>query len=161
MTEEKKEEEKTLKKKKPKIPRQPMPEQDPHERAKNFKEVTYGFPAELALNESIRCIQCKNPVCIDGCPVNINIPQFIKKVSEGDILGAAKVIKESSLLPAICGRVCPQEDQCEMVCVVGKKDKPVSIGRLERYVADYEAAHGTFEMPEMAPKTGKKVAIIG
>jgi glutamate synthase (NADPH/NADH) small chain len=161
MTEEKKEEEKTLKKKKPKIPRQPMPEQDPHERAKNFKEVTYGFPAEIALNESIRCIQCKNPVCIGGCPVNINIPEFIKKVTEGDILGAAKVIKKSNLLPAICGRVCPQEDQCEMVCVVGKKDKPVSIGRLERYVADYEAAHGTFEMPEIAPKTGKKVAIIG
>ncbi|HBA27263.1 MAG TPA: glutamate synthase (NADPH), homotetrameric, partial [Nitrospinae bacterium] len=162
MTEEKKEEEKEApKKKKPKIPRQPMPEQDPHERAKNFKEVTYGFTAEFALNESIRCIQCKKPVCIDGCPVNINIPEFIKKVSEGDMLGAAKVIKKSNLLPAICGRVCPQEDQCEMVCVVGKKDKPVSIGRLERYVADYEAAHGTFEMPEIAPKTGKKVAIIG
>lgn len=155
------EEKKEKKPKKPKIPRQPMPEQDPHERAKNFNEVTYGFTAELSLNEAVRCIQCKKPLCIDGCPVSINIPEFIKKVAEGDILGAAKVIKESNFLPAICGRVCPQEDQCEMVCVVGVKDKPVAIGRLERYVADYEALHGKFEMPKMAPKTGKKVAIIG
>lgn len=155
------EEKKEKKPKKPKIPRQPMPEQDPHERAKNFNEVTYGFIAELAGNESMRCIQCKNPLCIDGCPVSIDIPKFIKKVADGDILGAAKVIKESNLFPSICGRVCPQEDQCEVVCVVGKKDKPVAIGRLERYVADYEAVHGVFEMPEMAPKTGKKAAIVG
>lgn len=154
MAEEKKE-------KKLKIPRQPMPEQDPHERVRNFKEVTYGFTEVLSSNEALRCIQCKKPLCIDGCPVSINIPAFIKKITEGDILGAAKVIKEASLLPAICGRVCPQEDQCEMVCIVGKKDKAVAIGRLERYVADYEAAHGKFEMPEMSPKTGKKVAVIG
>ncbi|MBI3600844.1 MAG: NADPH-dependent glutamate synthase [Nitrospinae bacterium] len=155
------EEKKEKKPKIPKIPRQPMPEQDPHERARNFNEVTCGFTGELSDNEALRCIQCKKPLCIDGCPVSINIPAFIKKVAEGDILGAAKVIKESNLLPAICGRVCPQEDQCEMLCVVGKKDKPVAIGRLERYVADYEAVHGKFEMPEMSPKTGKKVAIVG
>ncbi len=154
MAEEKKE-------KKTKIPRQPMPEQDPHERARNFKEVTSGFTEKLSTDEAFRCIQCKKPLCIGGCPVSINIPAFIKKVTEGDILGAARVIKEASLLPAICGRVCPQEDQCEMLCIVGKKDQAVAIGRLERYVADYEAAHGEFEMPEMSPKTGKKVAVIG
>src|SRR3972149_588447 len=155
MTEEEKE---VPKKKKPKIPRQPMPELDPHERAKNFKEVTYGFTAEFALNESIRCIQCKKPVCIDGCPVNINIPEFIKKVSEGDMLGAAKVIKKSNLLPAICGRVGPQEDQCEMVCVVGKKDKPVAIARWERYASGGLSRSRRRRVERSNPKTGKKVA---
>ncbi|MBI4378338.1 MAG: NADPH-dependent glutamate synthase [Nitrospinae bacterium] len=155
------EEKKEMKEKKPKIPRQQMPEQDPHKRARNFQEVTYGFTEDLSSTEALRCIQCKNPLCIDGCPVTINIREFIKKIKEGDILGAAKVIKKSNLFPAICGRVCPQEDQCEAVCVVGKKGEPVAIGRLERYVADYEAEHGTFEMPEMLPKTGKKVAIVG
>src|SRR3972149_5869801 len=143
------------------IPIQDMPEQEPAVRVRNFTEVPIGYPEVYALTESKRCLDgCKAP-CIKGCPVGIDIPAFIKKIEERDFIGAARSLKKYNLLPAICGRVCPQQDQCELVCVVGKKDKPVSIGRLERYVADYEAAHGTFEMPEMAPKTGKKVAIIG
>ncbi len=149
------------KEKRPKIPRQPMPLQDPAVRARNFDEVPYGYTEELAKLESSRCIQCKKPFCIDGCPVRINIPLFIKKIYEGNILEAAQIMKKDNFLPAICGRVCPQEDQCELVCILGKKEEPVAIGRLERYAADYEAEHGKFEMPEMPPKTGRKVAIVG
>lgn len=161
MTSPKEEEKKTEKKKRPKIPRQSMPVQDPAVRIRNFNEVPYGYTEESAKLESSRCIQCKKPFCIDACPVRINIPGFIKKINEGDILEAARIIKKDNCLPAICGRVCPQEDQCELVCIVGKKDAPVAIGRLERYAADYEAEHGKFEMPEMAPKTGRKVAVVG
>ncbi len=161
MTSPKEEEKKPEKKKRPKIPRQAMPVQDPAVRIRNFNEVPYGYTEESAKLESIRCIQCKKPFCIDACPVRINIPGFIKKINEGDILEAARIIKKDNCLPAICGRVCPQEDQCERVCIVGKKDASVAIGRLERYVADYEAEHGKFEMPEMAPKTGRKVAVVG
>ena len=144
-----------------KIPRQPMPEQDGVERSKNFKEVNIGFTEELAKMEALRCLQCPKPVCIDGCPVEVKIKDFIHLVAEGDFLGAASKIKEDNMLPAICGRVCPQEEQCESKCVVGVKGESVAIGRLERFVADFEREHIGLRSPEIKEKTGKKVAIIG
>jgi len=138
-----------------------MPEQDAVERRSNFNEVNLGFDEETAMLEAIRCIECKKPVCIDGCPVNIDIPKFISKISDGDFFGAIDIIKEDNLLPAVCGRVCPQEVQCELTCILGKKYKPVSIGRLERFAADYEMAHREFKMPKVLPKNGKKVALLG
>jgi len=153
--------EKEEKEKKPKVPRQKMPEQDPKVRAKNFNEVPFGYTPELAQLESSRCLQCKKPKCIEGCPVEIDIPAFIKLIHEGDFIGAARKLKERNSLPAICGRVCPQEDQCEKVCIVGKKDQPVAVGRLERFVADWERQKGEVFIPEKAPSTGKKVAVVG
>jgi len=138
-----------------------MPEQDPKVRAKNFKEVPFGYSPELAQLESSRCLQCKKPKCIEGCPVEIDIPAFIKLISDGDYVGAARKLKERNGLPAVCGRVCPQEDQCEKVCIVGKKDDPVAIGRLERFASDWERAKGEVFVPEKAPSTGKKVAVVG
>ena len=149
------------KKEKMAIPRQVMPEQDAIERRSNFNEVNLGFDEETAMLEAIRCIECKKPLCIDGCPVNIDIPKFISKISDGDFFGAIDIIKEDNLLPAVCGRVCPQEAQCELTCILGKKYEPVSIGRLERFAADYEMAHREFEMPKVLPKNGKKVALLG
>ena len=149
------------KKEKQKIPKQKMPEQDPKVRAKNFKEVPFGYPPELAQLEASRCLQCKKPKCIEGCPVEIDIPAFVKLISDGDYVGAARKLKERNGLPAVCGRVCPQEDQCEKVCIVGKKDDPVAIGRLERFAADWERAKGEVFIPEKAPSTGKKVAVVG
>ncbi|MCX7981939.1 MAG: NADPH-dependent glutamate synthase [Syntrophales bacterium] len=144
-----------------KIPRQPMPEQDPLIRRKNFDEVPLGYDAETAQKEARRCIQCKKPGCVSGCPVEVNIPLFIQQIAEGDFLGAAHTIKETNSLPAICGRVCPQEDQCEKFCILGKKGDPVAIGRLERFAADYERAQGSVEIPPTLPATGKKIAVIG
>jgi len=138
-----------------------MPLQDPQARAKNFNEVALGYSEETAVLEANRCLLCKKPTCISGCPVEIDIPAFIKLVAEKDFLGAVRKVKEKNVLPAICGRVCPQEDQCELVCVVGKKNEPVAIGRLERFVADYEAALGKVEVPERPAKTGFKVAVVG
>jgi glutamate synthase (NADPH/NADH) small chain len=144
-----------------KIPRQKMPEQDPGERSHNFNEVNYGFTAELAIKEAQRCLRCKKPVCIDGCPVRIKIHKFIELIVKEDFLGAAKIIKKDNVLPAICGRVCPQEEQCELKCILGKKYQPVSIGRLERFIADYEMSKGIEpEVVKMAKKN-KKVAIVG
>lgn len=144
-----------------KIPRQIMPEQDPDVRGTNFKEVNLGFTEELAKLEALRCLQCPKPVCIDGCPVGVKINDFIKLVSEGDYAGAAAKIKEDNMLPAICGRVCPQEEQCEAKCVVGKKGESIAIGRLERFVADYEREHLGLSIPKVKDKTGKKVAVVG
>lgn len=144
-----------------KIPKQVMPEQDPHERVRNFYEVPLGYTPEQAMAEAKRCIQCKKPLCVGGCPVNIDIPWFIRLVGEGKFVEAARKVKETNGLPAVCGRVCPQEDQCEKVCVVGKKNEPVSIGRLERFVADYEREHGEVAIPEIPRSTGKKVAVVG
>ncbi len=149
------------KKKRAQTPRQKMPEQEPRARAKNFDEVPFGYTADLAKLEASRCLQCKKPSCIQGCPVSIDIPAFIKLIFEEDFLGAARKLKEMNSLPAVCGRVCPQEDQCEKLCVVGKKGEPVAIGRLERFAADHERGHGEFIMPPMAPPTGKKVAVVG
>jgi len=123
--------------KKPRPPRQDMPEQAPEERVKNFLEVPYGYTPELAALEASRCLQCKKPACVAGCPVAVDIPGFIARIVEGDYLGAARVIKSTNSLPAVCGRVCPQEEQCETACVLSKKQQPVAIGRLERFVADY------------------------
>jgi len=147
--------------KKEKIPRQDMPEQDPKVRAKNFNEVPLGYTEEQAVLEAKRCIQCKKPLCIAGCPVDVDIPGFIKSIAEEDFIGAALKLKETNALPAICGRVCPQEDQCEKVCVLGKKGEPVAIGRLERFAADYERESGNIMIPDVAPPTGKKVAVVG
>jgi glutamate synthase (NADPH/NADH) small chain len=144
-----------------KIPRQAMPEQEPSLRAANFKEVNLGFTEELARMEALRCLQCPKPTCISGCPVGINIKEFVRLVAEGDFLGAAAKIKEDNILPAICGRVCPQEEQCEVKCVVGKKVEPVAIGRLERFVADFERQVTGIRVAKTVAKTGKRVAIVG
>ena len=140
--------------------RVPVREQDPKVRATNFEEVCYGYNQEEAVTEAARCLNCKNAKCIEGCPVNINIPGFISKVKENDIEGAYEVISESSALPAICGRVCPQESQCESKCIRGIKGDAVSIGKLERFVADYALEHDI--KPKKAEKmNGHKVAVIG
>jgi glutamate synthase (NADPH/NADH) small chain len=144
-----------------KIPRQKMPGQDPKERIKNFKEVPFGYTPEMALTEAKRCLQCKKALCMGGCPVEVDIPAFVRMIAEGDFIGAAKELKKNNSLPAICGRVCPQEDQCEKVCVLAKKYQPVAVGNLERFAADYERNQGEVEIPEIAPSTGKKVAIVG
>jgi glutamate synthase (NADPH) small chain len=147
------------------IPVQEMPTQDPDQRVCNMEEVAVGYSREQVILESLRCLQCKNAPCIQGCPVSINIPKFIEKAAEGDFEGSIAVIKESSLLPAICGRVCPQEAQCQLYCTVGKSlrdvEKSVSIGRIERFVADYERENHLVKMPEPAAPTGKRVAVVG
>lgn len=137
-----------------------MPRQDPEVRRHNFNEVALGFNMEMAKAEAERCLQCKEPKCIEGCPVQINIPGFILKIKEGDMPGAVEVLKSANNLPAVCGRVCPQETQCEAHCVLGKKYEPVAIGRLERFVADWDLARG-MAIPVLPPPTGKKVAVIG
>lgn len=148
-------------KKKEKIPRQKMPEQDPKTRAKNFDEVPLGYAPETAQLEASRCLQCKKPTCVEGCPVQIDIPAFIRLIREGDFSGAIMKLWEKTSLPAVCGRVCPQESQCEAQCILGKKEEPVAIGRLERFAADWQRLHGEFRLPEKAAPTGKKVAVIG
>ena len=120
-----------------------MPSQEPHIRSQNFKEVALGYTAEQAVDEAKRCLNCKNRPCVGGCPVNILIPDFIAKMAEGDFEGAYQVIAHSSALPAVCGRVCPQESQCEKYCVRGVKGEPVAIGRLERFAADWHNEHST------------------
>ena len=145
------------------IPRVPVCEQDPKVRAHNFEEVCYGYNLEEATTEATRCLHCKNPRCVQACPVSVKIPEFIAKVATGDIAGAAAIIAEDSSLPAVCGRVCPQESQCEGSCILGVKGEPVAIGKLERFVADYSATTDTnpVEAPA-APTPGRaKVAIIG
>ncbi|MCR5825268.1 MAG: NADPH-dependent glutamate synthase [Oscillospiraceae bacterium] len=138
----------------------PMPSQEPDVRNKNFLEVALGYTEEQALDEAQRCLNCKNPLCVQGCPVNVHIPEFIHKIVEKDYEGAYQVIHQTSSLPAVCGRVCPQETQCEMHCIRGKKGDPVGIGRLERFVADWHNAH-TCEVPPRPTPNGHKVAIIG
>ncbi len=137
-----------------------MPSQDPNVRNKNFLEVALGYTEEQALDEAARCLNCKNHPCVGGCPVNVKIPEFIKKITEHDYEGAYQVIHETSSLPAVCGRVCPQESQCEKYCIRGIKGEPVGIGRLERFVADWHNEHST-EQPTRPESNGHKVAIIG
>lgn len=143
------------------IPRQTMPEQKPEERNRNFHEVNRGLTPEQAIAEAARCLQCKKPKCIPGCPVSIDIPKFIREIEEGDFLAAARTLKETNTLPAICGRVCPQETQCEQVCITGIKHAPIAIGYLERFAADYERRFGGETSVETAPPTGKRVAVVG
>ncbi|MDI6732433.1 MAG: NADPH-dependent glutamate synthase [Planctomycetota bacterium] len=146
---------------KEKIQRQKMPEQKPQERIKNFNEVPFGYSAEIAMKEANRCLQCKKPLCVKGCPVEVAIPEFVKLVSEGKFVEASRKIKETNALPAICGRVCPQEDQCEKVCIVGKKDKPVAVGALERFVSDLERNNNAIKIPDIPEKKNRKVAVVG
>ena len=146
---------------KTKIGRQKKPEQDPLLRIHNFGEVSYGLTRELAMIEANRCLNCKKALCVDGCPVEIDIPGFIGLISQGDILDAARLIKEKNALPAICGRVCPQEEQCENTCVLGKKGEPVAIGNLERFVADFERETGSLSIPKKAEETGLRIAVVG
>ena len=138
----------------------PMPEQDPQVRARNFKEVALGYTAEMAIEEANRCLGCKNPKCVEGCPVNVRIPEFIKKVQEGDFKAAYEIITSTNALPALSGRVCPQESQCESKCVRSIKGEPVAIGRLERFVADWYRENVNAR-PEKTPSNGKKVAVVG
>ncbi|WP_093393524.1 NADPH-dependent glutamate synthase [Thermodesulforhabdus norvegica] len=142
------------------IPRQVMPEQDPTIRRYNFQEVALGFTWELALQEAERCLQCEHPRCVQGCPVGVPIPEFILALREGDIERAVSVMKTKNSLPAVCGRVCPQELQCEALCVRGKKGQPVAIGRLERFIGDFELTHRTCPLKKKAD-TGRRVAVIG
>ena len=144
------------------IPRVPVREQDPKVRATNFDEVCYGYNKEEALLEASRCLNCKNPRCMTACPVGLQIPRFIAELAQGNIAGAAAVIAEDSSLPAVCGRVCPQETQCEGSCVLGVKGEPVAIGKLERFVADYSREQGSHSgLDPETPSNGKKVAVIG
>ena len=147
------------------IPPQEMPTQDPEVRKHNMEEVALGYTEEQAHLESLRCLQCKNAPCVPSCPVRIDIPGFIAKIAEGEYAEALAILRKSNLFPAICGRVCPQEVQCQATCTVGKSlkdvDKAVSIGRLERFAADWERLQGTLDVPPVKPKTGKKVAVIG
>ncbi len=142
------------------LERQKMPLQDPKIRAANFDEVALGFTEKQAVEEAKRCIQCKKPSCMKGCPVEVKIPGFLKEVAEGDFDSAIKEIKTDNALPAVCGRVCPQETQCEQVCVLSRKGASVSIGRLERFVSDYERRKGV-QVPEKPDPTGKKIAVVG
>ena len=138
----------------------PMPEQEPNVRNKNFKEVSLGYTAEMAVEEAKRCLHCKKPLCVEGCPVNIRIPEFIAKVAEGDFAAAYEIVTSTNALPALSGRVCPQESQCESKCVRGVKGEPVAIGRLERFVADWYRENVN-KMPEKPESNGIKVAVVG
>lgn len=142
------------------LTKNPMPSQEPDVRAHNFLEVTNGYTDEMAVDEALRCLSCKNMPCVSGCPVNIHISEFIAKIKEGDFEGAYEVISRTSSLPAVCGRVCPQETQCESKCVRGIKGEPVGIGRLERFVADWHNAHSD-AVPKCAPDNGHRVAVVG
>jgi glutamate synthase (NADPH/NADH) small chain len=144
------------------IPRKtPMGEQPPAVRVGNYNEVPYGYTPEQAVQEARRCLDCAKPLCIAGCPVNIDIPGFLRLIAEGQFLEAARLLKETNALPAVTGRVCPQETQCEQVCVLCKKYEPVAIGRLERFAADWEAANGSFAVPKLPEPRYKKVAVVG
>ena len=143
------------------IGRTPMPEQDPKVRARNFKEVPTGYTPEMARREASRCLHCKTPLCMTGCPVQVPIPDFLQLTAQGNFDAAAKKIKEKNAFPAICGRVCPQEKQCEGKCILGKKFEPVAIGRCERFVADFERTNNLVSVPSMPAKNGRKVAVVG
>ncbi len=153
--------EKLQKKDRMKIPRTVMPEQDPGKRIGNFDEVPFGLAEEMALQEASRCLECPKAPCVAGCPVEVDIPGFISLIVEQDYAAAARKIKETNALPAICGRVCPQEEQCEQLCILSKKFKPVAVGYLERFAADYERENNLVQMPKLAPSTGFKVAVVG
>src|SRR5512137_2121691 len=139
----------------------PMPEQPAEERTHNYNEVPLGYLIEQAIEEANRCLECPRPLCMQGCPVNIDIPAFVKLVAEGDMREAIKIIRATNALPAVTGRVCPQEEQCEEKCTLAKKFESVAIGRLERFAADWEAAQGPLPVPDLPPPTGKKVAVVG
>lgn len=149
------------KKERMQIKRHKIPEQEANVRNKNFEEVNLGYDEELAVAEAQRCIQCKKPTCISGCPVNVKIPDFISAIEQREFKKAASILKEDNALPAVCGRVCPQEEQCEKVCVLAKKGESVAIGHLERFAADWERNNIGLQLPDVKAKSGKKVAIVG
>jgi glutamate synthase (NADPH/NADH) small chain len=148
-------------KKKLDLDRKEIPKQLPEVRKHNFNEVALGYSAETAVAEAKRCIKCPKPKCVGNCPVEINIPGFVAAIAEGDFAKGVKILKQKNCLPAICGRVCPQEEQCEETCILQRKNGQIAIGRLERFLADWEAAQGELEIPELPKSTGKKVAVIG
>jgi glutamate synthase (NADPH/NADH) small chain len=143
------------------LDRREMPRQNPEVRRGNFDEVALGYSAETAMAEARRCLQCRNPLCVEGCPVSIDIPGFIAAIAEGKFHEGARILKQKNALPSVCGRVCPQEEQCEKVCTLAKRKGEVAIGRLERFLGDWEAAQIEEELPELPPATGRKVAIVG
>jgi glutamate synthase (NADPH) small chain len=143
------------------LPRTKMPERSAEERVRDFEEVPFGYDEALAIAEADRCLLCKKPKCVDGCPVGIDIPLFIRHIRDGNFLDAAKVLRASNSLPAVCGRVCPQAEQCEALCVEGAKHEPVAIGNLERFVADWETLHNAIPIPEIPAPTGYRVAVVG
>ncbi len=148
-------------KRKPDFNRREMPKQEPQVRSHNFFEVALGYTAELAIAEAQRCLQCKKPFCIPDCPVQIKIPEFIQAVADGDFATGVRILKERNSLPSVCGRVCPQEEQCESHCALSKRGGTIAVGRLERFLGDWEAAQSEVTLPEMAAPTGRKVAIVG
>jgi glutamate synthase (NADPH/NADH) small chain len=150
-----------VKKKPGDVPRNEMPAQDPNIRGKNFEEVNLGYDIKTAKEEAERCLQCAKPLCVEGCPVNINIPEFIKLIQEDSYQEAVRNIKEYNILPAICGRVCQQENQCEGKCIMGKRFEPVAIGHLERFLADWERKNQLKECPDCEAPNNIKVAVIG
>ncbi len=150
-----------VEKKKIDLHRREMPKQAPEVRRFNFSEVALGYSTETAIEEARRCLQCKKPACIDSCPVEINIPAFVKCIAEGDFAAGAKILKAKNCLPAVCGRVCPQEEQCEGACLLLKRNAPIAIGRLERFLASWEADQALAALPEIQPSTGRKVAVVG
>ncbi|MGB9578315.1 MAG: NADPH-dependent glutamate synthase, partial [Halothiobacillaceae bacterium] len=148
-------------KKKLDLHRREMPKQPPEVRRRNFNEVALGYPVETAVEEAQRCLNCPKPSCISGCPVEIDIPRFIQCIAAKDFAAGIRVIKEKNCLPAVCGRVCPQEEQCEAACLLKKRGGQIAIGRLERFLADWEAAQGELEIPPVPSPTGRKVAVVG
>jgi glutamate synthase (NADPH/NADH) small chain len=142
-------------------PRQKKPEQDAVLRIRNFAEVSYGYDGELAVAEAGRCLQCKKPACVEGCPVEVDIPGFVALIAKGEFAPAAQLIRRRNALPAICGRVCPQDEQCEKVCLLGKKGEALAVGALERFAADFERETDQVKLPRRAPRTGKRVAVVG
>ena len=144
-----------------KIPRQQMPEQDARARTGNFREVNLGFDAALAEKEALRCLACVDPKCVHGCPLGVQVREVIDLVLQGEYLKAAAKLREDNVLPAVTGRVCPQENQCEGACILGKRHAPLAIGHIERFVADYERRVGQVGLPPRAAPTGKNVAVIG
>jgi glutamate synthase (NADPH) small chain len=144
-----------------KLPRVEMPAREPEDRARDFTEVNLGFDPRLAAGEALRCLECANPTCMKGCPVGVKVREFVELVYAGDYLGAAAKIREDNVLPAVTGRVCPQEDQCEGACLLGKRGSPLAIGHLERFVADYDRQTGAVGLPRLDPPTGKRVAVVG
>lgn len=143
------------------LDRRDMPVQEADERTHNFEEVALGYTIDIALEEARRCLDCSKPRCTEGCPVGVNIPGFIRELKEGNVAGAMEVLRETNLLPSICGRVCPQESQCEAVCNLSRRNGEVAIGRLERFVADWAAEHDLLTLPEKQPPTGKHIAVVG
>jgi glutamate synthase (NADPH/NADH) small chain len=141
--------------------RTPMREQQPQLRRVNFEEVPHGYSEQEAVVEATRCLQCKKPLCVQGCPVNVKIPEFIALIAAGDFAAAARKLKETNALPAVCGRVCPQEEQCEARCILGKKGEAIAIGNLERFAADWEREHQAVQLPVLKAKNGKKVGVVG